>query len=86
MIILTGAIAKNSKGVRVLVSEKLSHNNVRISSNKLQISSIKFVLKPMLTLLLATLARDAGKSLARAFVFAGWAVAEKYHLKKKLTL
>ena len=80
--VLTGAVAKNPERVRVLVSEKLSDNDVRISAHQLQISAIEFVLKPVLALLLATLARTAGKGLARPLVLTGRAVAEKYHLQK----
>jgi hypothetical protein len=65
----------------MLVSEKLSDDDVRISSDHLKIFSIEFVLKPVLALVLSTLA-DGGEVLPGTLVLARRAVPKKYHLKK----
>ena len=78
---LTCSVFKNSESVRMLVSEKLSNDDVRISSDHLKIFSIEFVLKPVLALVLATLA-DGGEVLPGTLVLARRAVPKQYHLKK----
>ncbi len=77
----TCSVFKNSESVRMLVSEKLSDDDVRISSDHLKIFSIEFVLNPVLALVLAALA-DGGEVLPGSLVLAGRAVPKKYHLKK----
>jgi hypothetical protein len=69
----------------MLVSEKLSYDDVRISSDHLKIFSIEFVLKPVLALVLATLT-DGGEVLPGTLVLARRAVPKQYHLKKCTTM
>ena len=73
----------------MLMSEKLSDDNLRVFSNKLQISMVKSLLEPML--------RPRGRGgrgfrvrssatlrhLERPLVFARGTMAENYHLKQK---
>ena len=73
----------------MLMSEKLSDDNLRVFSNKIQISMVKSLLEPML--------RPRGRGgrgfrvrssatlrhLERPLVFARGTMAENYHLKQK---
>ena len=73
----------------MLMSEKLSDDNFRVFSNKLQISMVKSLLEPML--------RPRGRGgrgfrvrtsatlrhLERPLVFARGTMAKNYHLKQK---
>ena len=48
MTMLTFFVSKDAERIRVLMSEKLAHNNVRVLSYKLQVSMVKSLLQPML--------------------------------------
>lgn len=82
-------VSEDTERIRMLMSEKLSDDNLRVFSNKIQISMVKSLLEPML--------RPRGRGgrgfrmrssatlrhLERPLVFARGTMAENYHLKQK---
>ena len=82
-------VSEDTERIRMLMSEKLSDDNFRVFSNKIQISMVKSLLEPML--------RPRGRGgrgfrmrssatlrhLERPLVFARGTMAENYHLKQK---
>ena len=82
-------VSEDTERIRMLMSEKLSDDNFRIFSNKIQISMVKSLLEPMLRP-----RRRGGRGfrvrssatlrhLERPLVFARGTMAENYHLKQK---